>query len=262
VPELAGGGIKKGRPSEEGRPRYRAHARWEESVPNPALLLASVNCLNLALMAWRRSVFLAIADPARLQNVIERKLVGDALSRDPKRPRSDHVDLALPEIRRPAAVVDDGRGPFGGEHRPRTIARPVLELRERQYVRETLPDRRLVSRRSADLPNAARDLGQCRGLRRRRNGGHGYRNTKNHRTPHGPHFSTRRLRLKNEMIVSRHFVCRPPVQAPSAPSRSSTSRRRSRPGSTRRRRPFPRARLRGSGQSPSGHNPDRSGSRG
>src|SRR4051794_13416242 len=93
----------------EGRPRYRACARWEESVPNPAPHPATSLCLNAALMGWGSCGLLAVADAVRLHHIVERHLVGDALRRDPQRPGRDDVDLALSEIGGPAAVGDHRR---------------------------------------------------------------------------------------------------------------------------------------------------------
>src|SRR5690348_12016031 len=118
---------------------------------NPALDIATAEWLNAALMAWRRSVFVAIADPPRLDHVIERKLVGNALGGDTQGARCDHVDLALPEVRRPAAVVDHHRRTLVRNHRSRAIARPVLELCERHDVGETLADGRLSTGHPADF---------------------------------------------------------------------------------------------------------------
>src|SRR3954470_12100588 len=79
---------------------------WEESVPNPAPDPLTSHWLNAALMACGGVDWRAIADAPRLQHIAERQIVGDALSLDPQRPRSDQVDLRVPEAGAAAAVID------------------------------------------------------------------------------------------------------------------------------------------------------------
>src|SRR6185437_16240330 len=146
------------RRNKEGPPVLRAAAQVSGLGPmggkraNPAPSPANAKWLNEALMALRRSAFLAIADPTRLDYVIERQLRRNALRGDPQRPRRDHVDFALAEIGRPAAIVDGHGRALVGEHRPRAIAGPVLELGQSHHIREALADRRLDSRRAAHFP--------------------------------------------------------------------------------------------------------------
>lgn len=133
-------------------------ARWEESVPNPALNLATSKWLNLALMTWTGRDFRAVADPSRLQHIVKRQLARDPLRADPQRARRQDIDLAFAEIRGAAAVVDHRRAFLVAEDGARAGPAAMLELGECKYIADTLSNRRLAPRSAADFPKAARDL--------------------------------------------------------------------------------------------------------
>src|SRR5438309_2245512 len=73
-----------------------------------------------------------IADAAHLQDIMERQLVGDSLGIDAQGARRDHVDHAVAEPGRAAAVVDDRGGRTIAEDLARATPVPMLELDERR----------------------------------------------------------------------------------------------------------------------------------
>ena len=105
-------------------------------------------------MACDRSVFCAVADPVRLQHVIERQPAGDALGADPQRTRRDHLDFAMPEPFAAAAIVDGGRAARSLEHLGGAIGPAMFEPGECRNVRNALVKRRFGSRSAADFPQA------------------------------------------------------------------------------------------------------------
>ena len=52
----------------------------------------------------------AIPDSSRLKHIMERRIVGNALRLDPKRPRRDQLDRRLAERAAGARVMDLGPG--------------------------------------------------------------------------------------------------------------------------------------------------------
>src|SRR3954451_2804091 len=112
-----GRALKRWEPTKEGPPVLDGGAApvnraslpdWEESVPNPAQRGDSSLSLNDALMTLRGR---AVSDSVRLEHIIERQPLGNSLRRDAQRSRRKQSDLAMPEARWAAAVVDHGQGP-------------------------------------------------------------------------------------------------------------------------------------------------------
>src|SRR6185312_8137943 len=225
---------------------------WEESVPNPALLALSAEWLNEALMAGRSCGFRAIVDAARLQHIVERQAVRDSLRADPQGPRRDHFDLAIAEPGAAAAVLDRGRAAIVPDDPGAASLRAMFEPRQRGDVGDALSQRRPGSGRTADFPYA----GLSDNERRRLSRGHHQRCAGNRQksrfTDHKAPDRARPLSQNFRSVRSARW----------ARSRSSTSKRRSRPGSPHRHRPSLPARQPGTARSPSGHSRGRSGNRG
>src|SRR3954470_11001575 len=135
---------------------------WEESVPNPAPDPLTWQWLNAALMASGGLDRRTIAHAARLQHIAERQIVGDPLSLDPQRSRSDQVDLGVTEASAAAAIVDDCRGRAVAGHLHRAGAAPVLVAGERRGIHDALPRRGLGAWKAADFPEARRGLAKKR----------------------------------------------------------------------------------------------------
>ena len=118
-------------------------------------------------MACDRSAFRAIVDPARLENIVERETVRDALRRDSQRSRRQHGDLAVPEPRPAAAIFDLRRASRVFDHPCATAPRAMLEPRERRHVCHALANGRPSSWRPADLPQPRLGLSKRRWTRSR-----------------------------------------------------------------------------------------------
>ena len=97
-------------------------------MPNPALPLFSSQWLNAALMDGRGR---AVADPARLEHIIERQLLRNSLSLDPHRARSNDRQTAFAEIASATAVMDDGRARTAADDVSAAVLVPMFELGER-----------------------------------------------------------------------------------------------------------------------------------
>src|SRR6266550_8708637 len=140
---------------------------WEESVPNPARKSFRRQWLNGALMAKGGLPAWTIPDAPRLQHIVERQAVGDALGLDPQRARGDDVDLASPEPGTAAAVGDDRRRAVFGDDVARAHAVPVLELGQQGDIAIAFANGRLGARHAAELPQARHGLRQPGRIQRR-----------------------------------------------------------------------------------------------
>ena len=107
----------------------------------------------------------AIADAARLEQIVEGHVVGNPLGLDPHRARGDHRHLAASEILGRAGVIDDGLRAVVAGHLACAAALPVLELGEHDWIGDAFAQR-LPAGHTGDFPQARVDLGK-RGRRLR-----------------------------------------------------------------------------------------------
>src|SRR5688572_26903231 len=109
----------------------------------------------------------AIADPARLNGVVERVIRRDSLSLDAQRARCQDGQLGTPETAVGAGVVDLGPPRLVLDHDLSAIVAAVLDAGERGGVGDALAISGAGIRHAAELPQAGAGLVE----RRRARGG-------------------------------------------------------------------------------------------
>ena len=138
-----------------------------------------------------------IADPPRLDYVIEGQFIRDALSLDPDRSRRDQSHLALTEPSRDAGVANDRRWRRVAHHDAGALTAAVLELCEKGRICNAQPRWPFCARSSAHFPHAAtgwRKRRRALGSPQRQNCARG--NSHGQKVPDRLHqrpFSTKRL---------------------------------------------------------------------
>ena len=105
-------------------------------------------------MVQGRNALRAISNPPRLQDVVERQAVRDALRADLERARCQDLDLTVSETSRAAAILDRCRASGVLQYLRAAVLRPMLETRKRRHIADALVDWRLRARRSIDLPHS------------------------------------------------------------------------------------------------------------
>src|SRR5205085_8009675 len=138
-----------------------------KACQNPAHGLLIPLWLNDALMAGRCRALLAIVDAVRLQHVIERQAVGDALGADFQRPRCECFDLAVSEAGASAIILERGEAAEIPQYLRVAVLRSMLEPDKCADVCDALPDGRFDPRRAPSLPNAGLSWCKRRRLLRR-----------------------------------------------------------------------------------------------
>ena len=78
----------------------------------------------------------AIADPPRLDHIVERQVVGDALRLDPDGSRRDQRHLALAKAARNARISNDGCRSGIADDNSRALAAAMFELRKECRIGE------------------------------------------------------------------------------------------------------------------------------
>ena len=96
----------------------------------------------------------AIADPPRLNDIVERQGVGDALRLDADRARRNQGHPALAKPARDTSVANNGCGRGIADNDSGALAAAMFELRQDGWIGEAKPGRRPSSGGTADLPQA------------------------------------------------------------------------------------------------------------
>src|SRR5687767_14676128 len=96
----------------------------------------------------------AIADPTRLNCVVERVFCGDSLSFDAQRPRGQNGQLGPPEAAAGASVVDFGPRRIVLDHDLRAAVAAVLDPGESGGVGNALANRGAGVGHATDFPQA------------------------------------------------------------------------------------------------------------
>ena len=96
----------------------------------------------------------AIADPTRLNYIVEWQGVGDSLRLDPDRARRDQGHAALAKPACDASVANDGCGRGIADDDSGALAAAMFELRQDGRIGEAKPGRRPRTGSATNFPQA------------------------------------------------------------------------------------------------------------
>ena len=112
-------------------------------------------------MARHGSAFLAVIDPVRLKDIIERQAAGDSLGANPQRTWGEDFDLAVAKSGASAIVFKRCEVPGILQNLDSAVPRAMLEAGERDDVWNALADGCLGPRSATNFPQAGLRLGKA-----------------------------------------------------------------------------------------------------